>query len=103
MIVPIAVLNASEDFPAGWVEAAVDLPSWWDVAGIAAGVEQAPVQKLKPQRRKEKPPGLLFPIDEEQAQQEPSPAAVPPIPTKVPDWIASLLSSAVFEEQKRLG
>ena len=102
MIIPIAVLNVTDDFPAGWVEAAVDLPAWWDVAASSMGGDGKPMQKLKPQKPKEKPAGLLFALDEEPAQQ-PSATVAATVVSKAPEWIMTLLSSPVFEEQKRLG
>ncbi|MFM9959991.1 MAG: BREX-2 system phosphatase PglZ [Planctomycetaceae bacterium] len=102
MIIPIAVLNVTDDFPAGWVEAAVDLPAWWDVATSSVGGDDKPLQKLKPQKPKEKPAGLLFSLDEEPAQQ-PSAAVAPAVVITASEWVATLLSSPVFEEQKRLG
>ena len=102
MIIPIAVLNVSDDFPTGWVEAAVDLPAWWDLAASSMGGEDKPLQKLKPQKPKEKPPGVLFDLDEEPVQQPSAPAASAVV-SIAPEWVATLLSSPVFEEQKRLG
>ncbi len=121
MIIPIAVLNVTDDFPVGWIEAAVDLPAWWEVAASSVSGDDKPMQKLKPQKPKEKPAGLLFPLDEEPAQQplsaEPRPSGsdsfaplpdgrgstAPNVIRTGPEWIATLLSSSVFEEQKRLG
>lgn len=99
MIIPIAVLSATDDFPAGWVEAAVDLPAWWDVATPVIGADDKPMQKLKPQRLKEKPTGVLFDLDE----PAPQPSAAPTVASIAPEWVTTLLSSPVFEEQKRLG
>ena len=101
MVTPIAVLNGSNDFPSGWVEATVDLPTWWDVAGGAVGGDEKPLQKLKPQRAKEKPPGVLFVLDEEPAQV-PTVAVAPTVVGPAPVWVTTLLSSPVFDEQKRL-
>lgn len=102
MVIPIAVLNGSNDFPSGWVEATVDLPTWWDVAGGVIGGDEKPLQKLKPQKPKEKPVGVLFVLDEEPAQ-EPTVAVPPTVVAAAPEWIKTLLSSPVFDEQKRLG
>ena len=102
MIIPIAVLNCTDDLPAGWAEAAVDLPTWWDVAASSVGGDDKPLQKLKPQKPKEKPVGVLFDLDDELAQQR-SAAIAPAVVTTAPEWVATLLSSPVFEEQKRLG
>lgn len=102
MIIPIAVLNVTDDFPPGWVEAAVDLPSWWDVVASPVVSDRKPMEKLKPQKPKEIPPGLLFPLDEEPVQPQPAVVAQPVV-SMVPEWIATLFSSPVFEEQRRLG
>jgi hypothetical protein len=102
MIVPIAVLSATDDFPAGWAEAVVDLPSWWEVATPSVGVDERPLQKLKPVKPKEKPPGLLFDFDEQPTQQLPVVVA-PAVDRVSPEWVDALFSSPVFEEQKRLG
>jgi hypothetical protein len=102
MIVPIAVLTVTDDFPPGWVEAAVDLPAWWDVAAFSVSVDDKPMQKFKPQKPKEKPAGVLFDLDEEPVQQ-PSAPTVPAAVSIAPEWITTLLSAPVFEEQKRLG
>lgn len=103
MIIPIAVLNATGEFPKGWVEAPVDLPAWWDVVAPVASDADKPPQKLKQQPPKEKPAGLLFSLDDD----EPAPQQVAVVAAVVasiaPEWISKLLSSPVFEEQKRLG
>ena len=53
MVVPIAVLRPSETFPDGWVEVAVDVPSWWDEP-LADGSGSMPHQRerkpAKPQQ-----------------------------------------------------
>lgn len=102
MVIPIAVLNGSNDFPSGWVEPTVDFPTWWDVAGGVIGGDEKPLQKFKPQKPKEKPAGVLFVLDEEPAQ-EPTVAVPPTVVAPAPEWIKTLLSSPVFDEQKRLG
>jgi hypothetical protein len=102
MIIPIAVLNVSDDFPVGWGEAAVDMPAWWDLPVPSAASDGKPMPKLKPQKPKEKPAGMLFELDEEPVQQD-SAAVAPVVVSVAPEWIAALLSSPVFDEQKRLG
>ena len=103
VIIPIAVLNATGDFPTGWIEAAVDLPAWWDVVAPSAGGDDQSVQKLKPQPPKERPSGLLFSLDDEEPVPKKVAAVVPGAVGIAPEWISTLLSSPVFEEQKRLG
>jgi len=102
MVIPIAVLHGSNDFPHGWVEATVDLPPWWDAAGCPIGGAGNLPQKLKPQKPKEKPAGVLFIWDDEPAL-EPAVSVAPAPAVAVPEWIAALLASPVFDEQKRLG
>ncbi len=102
MVIPIAVLNASNDFPAGWVEATVDLPAWWEVAEASVSVDDKPQPNLKPQKAKEKPAGVLFVLDEEPVT-EPTIVIAPSPVVPTPGWITMLLSSTVFEEQKQLG
>jgi hypothetical protein len=96
MIVPIVVLSSSEKLPAGWSEAPIETPPWWDdPVQIPAAVEPSPHQlkKVKP-----KPPETLFDMSpEEQATLEPAKSEV------VPGWVSRLLKSPVFEDQRRLG
>jgi hypothetical protein len=51
MVIPIAVLNATDEFPPGWVEAPVDLPTWWD-AMLSLGRNDRQMPKLKPPKPK---------------------------------------------------
>jgi hypothetical protein len=93
MVVPVAVLTTSTDFPAGWTEMPIETPAWWDDAAISVPVEAAP--PAKPAKRR---PETLF----EMAEQETAPAETPADQT-LPQWTVKLLASPVFEEQKRLG
>ena len=109
MVIPIAVLNASSAFPAGWSEAPVDTPLWWDIATSPTNVEQEAVLNLKPAEPKPVPSGMLFNVDELVQQAEnAAPAVAVPESTATPpkaqaEWISRLLLSHVYEEQKRLG
>ncbi|MSR60010.1 MAG: BREX-2 system phosphatase PglZ, partial [Planctomycetaceae bacterium] len=102
MVVPIAVLCATGDDPVGWTEARVAIPSWWDEAAPPILTSQ-PEPRLKP--AKPKPSGRLFDLDDDQA----TPAAEVSGKTAVaaalalPDWVARLLASEVFKDQKKLG
>jgi hypothetical protein len=109
MVIPIAVLNSSNAFPAGWSEAPVDTPLWWDIASSPTSTEPETILNLKPAEPKPVPSGMLFNVNElfQQAQN-----AVPVVPvpdsTSTPpkaqaEWISRLLVSHVYEEQKRLG
>ncbi|HQU44833.1 MAG: hypothetical protein B7Z73_07280 [Planctomycetia bacterium 21-64-5] len=94
MVVPIAVLTSSTDFPDGWTEMPIETPAWWDdAAGISVRVEATPT--AKPAKR---PPETLF----DMVEQESAPAETPADQT-LPHWTVKLLASPVFEEQKRLG
>lgn len=101
MIVPIAVLSATDAFPAGWSEAPVDLPAWWEVVGSNTEVESNPTPKLKPTKAREKPVGRLFDLEEHPPLPQLSSVTTESKPT--PDWVTALLASPVFDEQKRLG
>lgn len=109
MVIPIAVLNSSNAFPAGWSEAPVDTPLWWDIATSPTNAEPETVLKLKPAEPKPVPSGMLFNVDE-LVQQAENAAPVVVIPDSIAtppraqaEWISRLLLSHVYEEQKRLG
>jgi len=108
MVIPIAVLNSSNAFPAGWSEAPVDTPLWWDIATSPTNVEPETVLKLKPAEPKPVPSGMLFNVDE-LVQQAENAAPVVVIPDSIAtppraqaEWISRLRLSHVYEEQKRL-
>ena len=94
MIVPIAVLSSTDDFPKGWSEQPIDTPIWWDEPSPMRTTKGKPVPKLKP--IKPQPSGMLFDVEE----IEPASKVVG---VSVPKWISGLLASPVFEDQKRLG
>ena len=108
MVIPIAVLNSSNAFPAGWNEALVDTPLWWDIATSPAASERETVLNLKPAEPKPVPSGMLFNVDElvQQAENAAHAVAVPESTATPPktqaEWISRLLLSHVYEEQKRL-
>jgi hypothetical protein len=108
MVIPIAVLNSSNAFPAGWNEALVDTPLWWDIATSPAASEPETVLNLKPAEPKPVPSGMLFNVDElvQQAESAAHAVAVPESTATPPktqaEWISRLLLSHVYEEQKRL-
>lgn len=102
MVVPIVALSSSEAFPAGWTEAAVDSPAWWDAPVRLVAVTEPVQPKLKPAV----PPATLFDLIDEQKQeatQVPAelPAAV--VDDSVPAWVSRLLGTPVFATQKQLG
>ena len=109
MVIPIAVLNSTSAFPAGWSEAPVDTPLWWDIASSLAATKPEMVLNLKPFEPKPLPPGMLFNVDELPPPAESTgPAVSVPDTTSTPpkaqpEWISRLLLSHVYEEQKRLG
>ena len=98
MVVPIAVLCANDSYPAGWVEAAVETPAWWDEPLRETQPRQKEPPKLKP--IKPKSDGLLFDLEEEETTPQPGKAA-PGV--QIAEWITALLSSPIFDEQKKLG
>ncbi|RLS71056.1 MAG: BREX-2 system phosphatase PglZ [Planctomycetota bacterium] len=109
MVIPIAVLNSSNAFPAGWSEAPVDTPLWWDIASSPTSTEPETILNLKPVEPKPVPSGMLFNVDE-LVQQAENAAPVDTIPDSTAtaskaqaEWISRLLLSHVYDEQKRLG
>ncbi len=109
MVIPIAVLNSSNAFPAGWSEAPVDTPLWWDIATGPTNAEPETVLNLKPAEPKPVPSGMLFNVDELVQQAENAapkvviPDSISTQPKTQAEWISRLLLSHVYEEQKRLG
>jgi hypothetical protein len=104
MVIPIAVLSSTDDFPKGWSEQPIDTPAWWDEPSPEPVAEAQPAPKLKP--FKPQPSGTLFDMEDVSGQwsvvscgAEEGQAAEP----AVPEWILRLLSCPLFEEQKRLG
>ncbi|PAY16343.1 hypothetical protein CKO51_27200 [Rhodopirellula sp. SM50] len=107
MVVPIAVLSTSDSFPAGWQEATVDLPAWWnEPLPIDSDIERE-VPVIKPQPKKA--PETLFDFAEAIEASEPK-KATDPSGKESSDksetaavWIQALLASPIFEQQKTLG
>jgi cell division septation protein DedD len=95
MVVPIAVLSSIDSLPAGWHEQPVDTPAWWDEPASVVAAPQQPAPVLKPKQR---PPGALFDLQGEEPTQTAAKAEETP-----PEWVSRLLTSPIFEEQKRLG
>jgi len=109
MVVPVAVLSAQDDLPAGWVEATADEPSWWLVP-LEPGpgrAEEPSVEPARPPRKKRTE--LLFDKDSEPVPTDTAvapPAAgatqadkAPPAPA----WLDQLFASPVMAEQKKHG
>lgn len=113
MIFPIAVISPTDDFPAGWIEAAPDDPLWWDEQYFQPTVVEAG------KRLATAPPGLLFdlygsepeevPSESTKVQthtpgeQETTPTGSAPVSqVKVAEWIESLMASSVFDSQKEM-
>lgn len=101
MVIPMAVLSTRDDLPDGWAEPSADTPEWWfePIEESTPTEEQVPVRPVRKSKRK---PGMLFDFEEEEAQPEPIPETKTPDSTG-PDWLQSLFTSDVLEEQKKLG
>ena len=100
MIIPITVLCASDALPAGWREAPITTPAWWDEPFLELPSGEAAPVPLKPV----KPMGLgpLFDyVQEDRAVAQPTAVAGTP-EEPVPAWIPALLASPILAEQKRL-
>lgn len=109
MVIPVAVLNSSLAYPAGWSEAPLDTPVWWELLAKIATVEPDTIVKLKPAEPRAATTGMLFNVDElgspaETSTPEISNPDVSSTSAKHPaEWINRLLQSPVYDEQKRLG
>ena len=103
MVIPIAVLNSSNDFPAGWSEAPVDTPVWWEIATSLTSTEPEIVLNLKPVEPKPVPSGMLFNVDAEESVQGSVFSVQSNTENAAEVWIKALLRSSVYGEQKRLG
>ena len=100
MIVPIAVLSGSGTPPSGWVEAPVDVPAWWEAPVAKEEIAETPTPKLKPTPKKI--PATLFDMEEEESK--PTGADVTAsTESATAEWIAALLASPVFADQKQFG
>jgi len=101
IVIPIAVLASTEDFPAGWHAQPVDTPAWWDEPRETASAPRpAPALKPTPPRRRES----LFDLeaDEARTSQPPMEAPVTASREAAPDWVPRLLACPMFAEQKLL-
>jgi hypothetical protein len=92
MVVPIAVLSSGDEGPTGWVETVLSTPSWWleEIHEVAKAA--VPATPASPKR--DVAESLL------DWREEDAPAAGER--GKPLAWVAALLKSSVFEEQKKL-
>jgi hypothetical protein len=99
MVIPITVLAAGDIHLAGWAETPDPTPDWWEDISVPKPLPPPlPPVKIPPR----KPPETLW--DFAESESAPAPAASTPLaPPKQPDWVAVLLASPLFGEQKRLG
>ena len=100
MIIPIAVLNFNDDFPSGWVEAAVDMPAWWDLAATSAS-DDKPIRSSN--RRAKKSRRVCCSIGRRTRYTAGSQWLRRQLLLAPLNGSPTLLSSPVFDEQKRLG
>ena len=99
MVIPITVLCASDTVPAGWQEASMTAPAWWDEPFL----EQHPGTEAPLPLTSVTPQGLGPLFDYIQAARAVQPAAAAGTPEEsIPAWIPALLASPIFAEQKRL-
>jgi len=102
MVIPITVLCASDTCPAGWREASITTPAWWDEPFL--DLEQKPAAEVPVRLKPSKPRGLgpLFDyVQEATAVAQPvTSAATPEDP--VPAWIPAFLASPILAEQTHL-
>ncbi len=94
MVVPIAVLGSSTIYPAGWVEAPIDTPLWWEEQIVPLGSIAS------------------LPITLDVSAQPPQPDFGPLFATKVEreegiseqssQWIINLLGSPIYKSRKKV-
>jgi hypothetical protein len=97
MLIPIAVLAATELRLPGWPETPAPTPDWWEET-----LAPTAVPEVKPLPRKT--PETFWDLAEQGPPPTPEtpPAKEPASPAR-PDWVAALLANPLFAEQKRLG
>ncbi len=100
MVVPIAVLSAADEFPAGWEEAPVDLPVWWETPVEGELSPDETELPIKPAAKKK--PDRLFDLEEEEPVQKQTPVSKAAPALSASQWVTALLASQVFAEQKQL-
>ncbi len=93
MVVPIGVLCSTDTYPNGWSEAPIDIPSWWEEPLSKEGDGQEPSPRLQPV--KSKLPKLFSPLFDWAAEQTSR-------DQRAPEWVAALVGSPIFAEQKKL-
>jgi hypothetical protein len=98
MLIPITVLAAGDIRLTGWGETPDPTPEWWDP--VPAPVASAIVPPLKPPAPKT--PETLWDATEPEPLPEPGATNIPPT-TDPPAWIAALVASPLFGEQKKMG
>lgn len=92
MVVPIAVLCSSTAYPAGWVEAAVDTPLWWEEP--ITSLKNFPPLTAPPQPSAQVDFGPLF-----TSAVEPEEVLSPQQPSQ---WLIDLLGSPIYKSRKKL-
>jgi hypothetical protein len=98
MIIPITVLAAHDTIPAGWVEAPVGTPPWWDESIVEEEPTQTTIETL-PAVNKQDQFGPLFDYKEKPPPTET--VERPPL-NQIPNWLTSLLASPILISQKKL-
>jgi hypothetical protein len=99
MVIPISVLGSGDVLRSlpGWAEVPDLTPEWWD-EGPSPMTVTAPLPAVKPALKKV--PETLWDL----VPEEPAVTAPPEEPTPSrPRWVAALLASPLFVEQKKLG
>lgn len=91
MLIPIAVLSAADLRLPGWAELPDPTPEWWEDALAKTPAAVIPAKPLPPPKKAE----TLW----DTIEQEPTGVPVAEAP---PEWVAALLASPLFGDQKRL-
>lgn len=94
MVVPIAVLGSSTIYPAGWVEAPVDTPLWWEEQIVPLdSVASLPITLDASAQPPQPDFGPLFAtqVEQEEGTSEQS-----------SQWIINLLGSPIYKSRKKV-
>ncbi|MBV9385205.1 MAG: BREX-2 system phosphatase PglZ [Chroococcidiopsidaceae cyanobacterium CP_BM_ER_R8_30] len=94
MVVPIAVLCSTASYPAGWVEAPVDTPSWWEEATLKKVSEMLDSPDIESVKL------FLAPIFDSANRLIPDEQMG--FRQQVPEWLTALLTSPIYHAQKKL-
>ena len=99
MVVPMAILTASDAIPDGWCERASYLPAWWE-STKAILEEEKPKEKPLPASKKKKPSKGQMPLFGSESISADKLDGDQPEKDAAATWIEALLASDIYKTQK---